>query len=349
MTAQLNQTDVDADHRTAGPSVAPTGGLRRLRGGRRSLRSARRRVLWLVPALLLPDLAMIGYLAGPRIGALAYNAVHNWASRDRRRRGGDLARRVPITLAGVILIAHTGMDRSVGYGLKFMSGFHDTHSDGSDGRLRRLPRPRPSPPGQPPPSPAPDEPGPRPNVIRRHRRAPAEPSWRREGSTAVTMQAVAEAGRRPGAVPLQAVRRTPRARSTRSPTTSPPSLARPSILRLPIDDPGEAIRLVADRYRAFALRSPGAYQLLFTTLLPRGQPEPRPRTRPPRLARSALTERLVGRGRALEAARLLNRVRPRVREHRDRRRVPARWRRRRGVSLRRGRAHRRLRPGSSPA
>ena len=33
---------------------------------------------WLLFALLIlaPDLSMFGYLAGPRIGAVAYNAVH---------------------------------------------------------------------------------------------------------------------------------------------------------------------------------------------------------------------------------------------------------------------------------
>jgi AcrR family transcriptional regulator len=73
---------------------------------------------------------------------------------------------------------------------------------------------------------------------------------------------------------------------------------------LAVEDPGEAIRLVADRYRSFALGSPGAYQLLFTTLLPEANP-----TAAANAAASAgvlaLTERLVGRGRALEAARLL--------------------------------------------
>jgi hypothetical protein len=42
--------------------------------------------------------------------------------------GAGLALGAPIiALAGTILIAHAGMDRSVGYGLKLMSGFHDTH------------------------------------------------------------------------------------------------------------------------------------------------------------------------------------------------------------------------------
>ena len=43
---------------------------------------------------------------------------------------------------------------------------------------------------------------------------------------------------------------------------------------LEIDDPAEAIRVVADRYRAFAHRSPGAYQLVFTNLLPEANPTP---------------------------------------------------------------------------
>ena len=73
---------------------------------------------------------------------------------------------------------------------------------------------------------------------------------------------------------------------------------------LEVDDPAEAVRLLADRYRAFAHRSPGAYQLLFTNLLPEANPTPDANA-----AASAgllsLTERLVGRERTLEAARLL--------------------------------------------
>ena len=36
---------------------------------------------WLlaIPLLLVPDLSTIGYLRGPRLGALTYNVVHNWA------------------------------------------------------------------------------------------------------------------------------------------------------------------------------------------------------------------------------------------------------------------------------
>ena len=73
---------------------------------------------------------------------------------------------------------------------------------------------------------------------------------------------------------------------------------------LDVEDPAEAVRVLADRYRAFAHRSPGAYQLLFTNLLPEANPSAEANA-----AAAAglllLTERVVGRERALEAARLL--------------------------------------------
>lgn len=81
----------------------------------------------LVPALLAPDLSAIGYVAGPRVGAIGYNAVHNivlalsvlglgwWTGADG------------VLLIGSVLLAHVGMDRALGYGLKLASGFRDTH------------------------------------------------------------------------------------------------------------------------------------------------------------------------------------------------------------------------------
>lgn len=80
-----------------------------------------------IPLLLLPDLSMLGYLRGPRLGALTYNAVHTWAPGLVVLGIGLVADATPVAIAGAILIAHVGMDRAAGYGLKLPTSFHDTH------------------------------------------------------------------------------------------------------------------------------------------------------------------------------------------------------------------------------
>ena len=84
---------------------------------------------WLVvvPLLLVPDLSAVGYLRGPRVGAITYNVVHNWAL-GLGVLGIGLATDVaPVAIAGALLIAHVGMDRAAGYGLKLPTSFQDTH------------------------------------------------------------------------------------------------------------------------------------------------------------------------------------------------------------------------------
>jgi hypothetical protein len=94
--------------------------------------------IWYLPALLLPDLSAAGYLGGPRLGALAYNAVHNWAL-GLAVLGAGVYFAVPgLVLAGVVLIAHIGMDRFAGYGLKLMTSFNDT-TLGRKGKTTRDP------------------------------------------------------------------------------------------------------------------------------------------------------------------------------------------------------------------
>jgi hypothetical protein len=84
---------------------------------------------WLLFALLLlaPDLAALGYLAGTSAGSIAYNLVHTYALPAAVLAvgllgGGPLA----IALA-LIWFSHIGMDRLVGYGLKYATAFKDTH------------------------------------------------------------------------------------------------------------------------------------------------------------------------------------------------------------------------------
>jgi hypothetical protein len=83
--------------------------------------------LWLLPALLLPDISAAGYAVNPRVGALTYNAVHNWTLAIALLGIGWWLASVPVLLAGSVLLAHVGMDRALGYGLKLPTSFQDTH------------------------------------------------------------------------------------------------------------------------------------------------------------------------------------------------------------------------------
>ena len=84
---------------------------------------------WLIvlPLLLVPDLSAIGYLRDPRLGAFTYNVVHNWALGLAVLGVGRATDSAPIAIAGAVLIAHVGMDRALGYGLKLPTSFQDTH------------------------------------------------------------------------------------------------------------------------------------------------------------------------------------------------------------------------------
>jgi len=83
--------------------------------------------LWLLPLLLAPDLSMIGYVGGPRLGAITYNLAHNLATALVALAVGWFAAIAPFALLGAVLVAHVGMDRSLGYGLKLPTDFKDTH------------------------------------------------------------------------------------------------------------------------------------------------------------------------------------------------------------------------------
>jgi hypothetical protein len=83
--------------------------------------------IWLLPLLLVPDLSAIGYLAGPRIGAITYNAGHNLVLALGLLALGVWLAVTLVTLAGAVLLAHVGFDRALGYGLKLPTDFRDTH------------------------------------------------------------------------------------------------------------------------------------------------------------------------------------------------------------------------------
>ena len=76
---------------------------------------------------LLPDLSFLGYLAGSRVGAIAYNAAHSYIG-PVALVGLGVAGGIPPALAlGLIWSAHIGLDHALGYGLKYGSEFGVTH------------------------------------------------------------------------------------------------------------------------------------------------------------------------------------------------------------------------------
>jgi hypothetical protein len=84
---------------------------------------------WPLFALLLlaPDLGMLGYLHSTRLGALTYNIVHTYALPIALAMGGLIGGNALLLQIGLIWIAHIGMDRAIGYGLKYPDAFKDTH------------------------------------------------------------------------------------------------------------------------------------------------------------------------------------------------------------------------------
>src|SRR5918997_6797260 len=84
---------------------------------------------WLLFALLLlvPDLSMLGYLAGPRAGAAVYNVFHAYPLPAVLGAFGLLGGSPLAVAVALVWFAHIGMDRLVGYGLKYPTEFKDTH------------------------------------------------------------------------------------------------------------------------------------------------------------------------------------------------------------------------------
>lgn len=83
---------------------------------------------WWYPVLLLvPDVFMVGYLANTTLGAVMYNIGHSLIPGIALVVGG-LALHSPWSIAlGAIWLGHVGMDRAVGYGLKYHDSFKHTH------------------------------------------------------------------------------------------------------------------------------------------------------------------------------------------------------------------------------
>lgn len=85
----------------------------------------------------LPDVAMVGYLRGPAVGALLYNLAHTELLPVAMLALAYVSGQAPLASVGLLWLAHIGFDRAAGYGLKRASAFGDTHL-GPIGRSRAL-------------------------------------------------------------------------------------------------------------------------------------------------------------------------------------------------------------------
>jgi len=120
----------------AGPTGAASGGVRtllRLEGlalflGMTLLYGVWDGSWWVYAILFLaPDLSFAGYLAGPKAGAVIYNAAHSYMAPMTLMITG-FALSAPLVLSiAMIWLAHIGFDRTLGYGLKYFAGFGFTH------------------------------------------------------------------------------------------------------------------------------------------------------------------------------------------------------------------------------
>lgn len=92
---------------------------------------------WPFVLFLLFDLSALGYLANTRVGAFAYNLVHNWAAPVVVLSVWALAYLLTyyvseavgkwLVIVGLAWLFHVAVDRALGYGLKHPDHFQHTH------------------------------------------------------------------------------------------------------------------------------------------------------------------------------------------------------------------------------
>ena len=93
---------------------------------------------WLFAGLwLLPDLSMLGYLYRPCWGARIYNAVHTYTTPVTLAVCALLLHRSALLPVALIWTNHIGVDRLLGFGLKYPAGFGWTHLGNAGGRRRK--------------------------------------------------------------------------------------------------------------------------------------------------------------------------------------------------------------------
>jgi hypothetical protein len=81
----------------------------------------------LVVLFLAPDLSLLGYLGGPAVGAATYDVVHTTLLPVALGAAGVVWGSDTSIQIALIWLAHIGMDRFAGYGLKYPTSFKRSH------------------------------------------------------------------------------------------------------------------------------------------------------------------------------------------------------------------------------
>lgn len=82
--------------------------------------------IWVI-LFFSPDIGMVGYLFGNSVGAITYNLFHHKGIALAFACFGYFFGNEILLAVGILLFAHSSFDRVLGYGLKYFSGFKDTH------------------------------------------------------------------------------------------------------------------------------------------------------------------------------------------------------------------------------
>jgi len=82
---------------------------------------------WYLVLILAPDISMLGYISGSRVGAFTYNLFHHKGTALVVYLIGVAIYSQPLMLGGIILFGHASFDRIMGYGLKYSDSFSHTH------------------------------------------------------------------------------------------------------------------------------------------------------------------------------------------------------------------------------
>ncbi|HEV2215025.1 MAG TPA: DUF4260 domain-containing protein [Terracidiphilus sp.] len=90
---------------------------------------------WLFAGLwLVPDLSMLGYLTGACRGAKVYNVAHSYVLPAILGLSAYGLHQQVLLAVALVWANHIGLDRALGYGLKYGKGFGWTHLGRLGGR-----------------------------------------------------------------------------------------------------------------------------------------------------------------------------------------------------------------------